>query len=108
MKLTLDFVGGTVLLIFFSPVMIVAALAIKLTSPGPVLFRSRVAHLHAPLLQAGGVPCDKSNHSAARAAVLDPCDAAFVKPDCPLRMSQTPHDARKPDAEREEENQRQE
>ena len=38
-KQTLDFFGATALLIFFSPVMVGAAIAIKLTSPGPIFFR---------------------------------------------------------------------
>ena len=37
-KRTLDVFGGTILLTLTFPVLIVAALAIKLTSPGPILF----------------------------------------------------------------------
>lgn len=37
-KGTLDFVGGLVLLIVASPIMLLVALVIKLTSPGPVFF----------------------------------------------------------------------
>jgi len=40
-KQLLDFVGAFLLLIFFSPVFVIAALAIKLTSRGPVLFRQQ-------------------------------------------------------------------
>lgn len=40
-KQTLDFFGATVLLLFFSPVMIFAAIAIKVTSPGPIFFRQQ-------------------------------------------------------------------
>lgn len=39
MKRLLDIVGSIVAIILFSPVMLLIALAIKLTSPGPVLFR---------------------------------------------------------------------
>ena len=39
-KRTFDFVGAIVLLLAFAPVMSLAALAIKLTSRGPVLYRS--------------------------------------------------------------------
>jgi exopolysaccharide biosynthesis polyprenyl glycosylphosphotransferase len=38
-KQTLDFFGAMLLLIFFSPVLIGAAIAIRLTSPGPIFFR---------------------------------------------------------------------
>ena len=41
LKRTFDLVGATLLLAFLSPLMIVAALAIKLTSRGPVLYHSR-------------------------------------------------------------------
>lgn len=40
-KQLLDFVGGLVLVLFLSPVFILAAIAIKLSSPGPVLFRQK-------------------------------------------------------------------
>src|SRR5436190_15314708 len=40
-KQLLDLVGGLALLLFLSPVFIVAAIAIKVTSPGPVLFRQK-------------------------------------------------------------------
>lgn len=40
-KQTLDFFGALVLLVFFSPVIIGAAIAIKLTSSGPVFFRQQ-------------------------------------------------------------------
>ena len=35
-KRTIDFVGAILLLIFFSPVMMITAILIKLTSPGPI------------------------------------------------------------------------
>jgi len=35
-KRTIDIVGATILLIIFSPVMLIAAISIKLTSPGPI------------------------------------------------------------------------
>jgi exopolysaccharide biosynthesis polyprenyl glycosylphosphotransferase len=38
-KQLLDIVGALILLILFSPIMAVAALAVRLTSPGPVIFR---------------------------------------------------------------------
>lgn len=38
-KQTLDLFGATILMLFFSPVLIGAAIAIKLTSPGPIFFR---------------------------------------------------------------------
>lgn len=37
-KWLLDFVGATVLLVLASPIMLIAAIAIRLSSPGPVLF----------------------------------------------------------------------
>jgi exopolysaccharide biosynthesis polyprenyl glycosylphosphotransferase len=40
-KQTLDFFGATVLLLIFSPVMIGAAIAVKMTSPGPIFFRQQ-------------------------------------------------------------------
>ena len=40
-KRAVDFVVSALLLIFLSPVIAVVAIAIKLTSPGPVLFRQR-------------------------------------------------------------------
>jgi len=36
-----DFLGAALLTILFSPLMLVVALAVKLTSPGPVLFKQR-------------------------------------------------------------------
>jgi len=43
LKRTVDLVGGTLLLLLLAPVMLISALVIKLTSPGPVLFvQSRV------------------------------------------------------------------
>lgn len=41
MKQALDFVGALLLTIFLSPVFLFAALAIRLSSPGPVLFRQQ-------------------------------------------------------------------
>ncbi len=40
LKRTFDLVGATILLILFSPVLLAAALAVKLTSRGPILYRS--------------------------------------------------------------------
>ncbi len=45
-KQFIDCVGGLALLVLFSPVMLAAALAIKLTSPGPILFRQQRAGLN--------------------------------------------------------------
>ncbi|MGA2177340.1 MAG: sugar transferase [Verrucomicrobiota bacterium] len=45
-KQIVDLVGGLVLLAFFSPFMAVAAVLIKATSPGPVLFRQQRAGLN--------------------------------------------------------------
>src|SRR5215469_14041264 len=36
-----DFSGAILLLLIFSPVMLVVALAVKLTSPGPIFFKQR-------------------------------------------------------------------
>jgi putative colanic acid biosynthesis UDP-glucose lipid carrier transferase len=41
MKLGLDYVLGVISIVVFAPVMIAAAIAIKLESPGPVLFKQR-------------------------------------------------------------------
>ncbi|HEX8923986.1 MAG TPA: sugar transferase [Patescibacteria group bacterium] len=40
-KRLIDIVGSLVLLIIFSPIMIVTAILIKLTSPGPVIFKQK-------------------------------------------------------------------
>ena len=40
-KRTLDIVGAVVAAVLFSPVLLAAAVAVKLTSPGPVLFQQR-------------------------------------------------------------------
>ncbi len=45
-KRAIDFVGSTVLLVLASPVMALAAIAIKLTSPGPILFRQERSGLN--------------------------------------------------------------
>jgi len=41
MKLALDYALGAIALLVFAPLMLAAAVAIKLESPGPVLFRQR-------------------------------------------------------------------
>jgi len=41
LKLALDYLAGVISLILFAPLMLAVALAIKLDSPGPVLFRQR-------------------------------------------------------------------
>jgi exopolysaccharide biosynthesis polyprenyl glycosylphosphotransferase len=45
-KLLLDFFGATLMLIFAAPVMLICAIAIKLTSPGPVFFRQQRSGLN--------------------------------------------------------------
>lgn len=40
-KRTMDIIGGTLLLVLFSPVFLVIALAIKISSKGPVFFKQR-------------------------------------------------------------------
>jgi exopolysaccharide biosynthesis polyprenyl glycosylphosphotransferase len=45
-KRALDIMGGLALALLLSPVLAVAALAIKLTSPGPVMFRQTRTGLH--------------------------------------------------------------
>ena len=44
-KTTIDLLGATILLIIFSPVLIVTAIAIKLTSPGPDFVEKTNAHM---------------------------------------------------------------
>jgi exopolysaccharide biosynthesis polyprenyl glycosylphosphotransferase len=46
LKQTMDFVGGAVLLVVSCPVLLLAALLIKLTSPGPILFKQERAGLN--------------------------------------------------------------
>jgi exopolysaccharide biosynthesis polyprenyl glycosylphosphotransferase len=46
LKQTMDFVGGLVLLVLTAPIMLAAALIIKLTSPGPILFQQQRAGLN--------------------------------------------------------------
>jgi lipopolysaccharide/colanic/teichoic acid biosynthesis glycosyltransferase len=49
LKRTLDFCGSLALLLFLAPVLLVVAALVKLTSPGPVLFRQvRVGQLAKP------------------------------------------------------------
>ena len=45
-KGVIDFVGGCLLLLAMSPVMLAAALAVRLSSPGPVFFRQQRAGLN--------------------------------------------------------------
>lgn len=45
-KRAFDIVGSLLLLILFSPLMLVTAIAIKIDSPGPVFFRQRRVGLH--------------------------------------------------------------
>lgn len=44
-KRTVDIVGSTLLLILFSPVMLIVAALIKITSPGPVLVEPENSHM---------------------------------------------------------------
>ncbi len=46
LKRTMDILGGTFALILFSPVMLVVAIAVKLTSSGPVIFSQERVGLH--------------------------------------------------------------
>ena len=45
-KRTVDIVGSLVCIVLFSPIMLLAALLVKLTSPGPVIFRQERVGLH--------------------------------------------------------------
>lgn len=45
-KRSMDLFGATVALILFSPIMLVCAVLVKLTSPGPVLFKQERIGLH--------------------------------------------------------------
>ncbi len=45
-KRAVDIVGSLVCIVLFSPVMLLAALLVKLTSPGPVIFRQERVGLH--------------------------------------------------------------
>ena len=45
-KRTMDIVGSLLLIVIFSPVMLIAFIGIKLTSPGPVIFRQIRVGLH--------------------------------------------------------------
>ena len=46
LKQMMDFVGALVLLMIFSPVLLVATLAVKMTSPGPIFFRQQRSGLN--------------------------------------------------------------
>jgi lipopolysaccharide/colanic/teichoic acid biosynthesis glycosyltransferase len=48
-KRLIDLCGSAVLLLVLSPVFLIIAIAVRLDSPGPVLFRRRVAGQHAQL-----------------------------------------------------------
>ncbi|SFK74235.1 Undecaprenyl-phosphate glucose phosphotransferase [Lachnospiraceae bacterium KH1T2] len=45
-KRIVDIIGSVVLIILFSPIMVIAAIAIKLTSPGPIIFAQERVGLH--------------------------------------------------------------
>ncbi len=45
-KRTVDIIGSMILILLFSPVMLVTALLVKLSSPGPVIFKQERVGLH--------------------------------------------------------------
>ena len=45
-KRTMDIIGSLICIVLFSPVMLVAVIGIKLTSPGPIIFRQIRVGLH--------------------------------------------------------------
>ncbi len=45
-KRTMDIVGGTLALILFSPVMLIAAISVKISSKGPVIYKQKRVGLH--------------------------------------------------------------
>ena len=45
-KRFVDIVASAVLLVFFSPIMLISALAVKLSSPGPIIFKQERVGLH--------------------------------------------------------------
>lgn len=45
-KRIVDVIGAIVLIIFFSPVMLISAIAVKVTSPGPIIFKQERVGLH--------------------------------------------------------------
>ncbi|MPZ20438.1 MAG: sugar transferase [Luteitalea sp.] len=48
-KRTLDIIGSATLLVLMSPILLLAALFVKLTSPGPILFRQeRIGYMATP------------------------------------------------------------
>ena len=45
-KRTMDIVGSLICIVIFSPVMLVTAIAVKLSSPGPIIFKQERVGLH--------------------------------------------------------------
>jgi lipopolysaccharide/colanic/teichoic acid biosynthesis glycosyltransferase len=88
-KRAIDLDLATLLLVLLSPVMVAIAIAIRLTSPGPALFRQvRVGHLSAPFVmlkfRSMYQDCDDAVHRAyvtrmltGHAAPSDPARAIY-------------------------------
>ena len=63
-KRAIDIIGSTALLILASPLMLITALAVKLTSPGPVIFRQmRIGRegKHFPFYKFRSMRCDNDD-----------------------------------------------
>ena len=78
-KRTIDIVGSVFLLILFFPIMLVAAIAIKLTSPGPVFVERKNVHMRR--LGKNGRPFRlyKFRSMMVEADVLERTDPRFKK-----------------------------
>jgi lipopolysaccharide/colanic/teichoic acid biosynthesis glycosyltransferase len=88
-KRAIDLVVASLLLVLLSPVMVAIAIAIRLTSPGPALFRQvRVGHLRTPFVmlkfRSMQQDCDDTVHRAyvtrmltGQAAPVDPARAIY-------------------------------
>jgi len=75
MKRALDVLGALVGLILFAPVIACAAFAVKVTSPGPVIFRQRRAGLHDDVFTIFKFRTMRINAEEFRAELLD-CNEA--------------------------------
>ena len=64
-KRTMDVCGSLLCIVLFSPVMLLMAALIKLTSPGPLIFKQERVGLHNPLRCTSSVPwkCRRSGRS---------------------------------------------